>query len=57
MKFDPTDQDKQFIITGTEVKHTYMLNPDYKKPEKKKESWFHWSLIPVIIIVLVLFKG
>ena len=58
MKFDPSDKDKQFIITGTEIKHTYVINPDYTpKDDKKKDSWFHWSLIPVIIVVLVLAKG
>ncbi|MEM9213532.1 MAG: hypothetical protein AAGD25_04210 [Cyanobacteria bacterium P01_F01_bin.150] len=56
MKFDPSDKDKQFIITATEVKHTYQPNPDYRPPAKPK-SWFHWSLIPIIILVLVLAEG
>lgn len=57
MKFDPTDQDNQFIIMSTEVKHTYAPNPDYVPPKPDEKSWFHWSLIPIIIIVLVVFKG
>ena len=56
MKIDPSDKEKQFIVTSTEVKHTYTPNPDYS-PSKKKDTWFHWSFIPIIIIVLVLFKG
>lgn len=56
MKIDPTDKDNQFIIKETEVKHTYIFNPEYKPSAPKKKTWFHWSLIPITILVILIFR-